>query len=167
VPRAGGGCPSSATARWARARLAVSPGDSIPKRFSSPRTPCCWGPCSTKSPAGWPGPVTCGSMGGSGWRLWRWRLHAGTGGWLPHCRSEPSKVRHMTWQQQAAQPSTHLWAHSSIGGLQRAVGQARQVRSDGSVEGSSPGGVDSVIKGARVGARRQPAQAQKGRGHLV
>lgn len=50
---------SSCRASCASARLAVSPGDSMPYRLSSPGTPCAAGPCTTKSPAGWPGPDTC------------------------------------------------------------------------------------------------------------
>ena len=44
------------------ARAAVRPGDSIPNRFTSPGTPCCAGPATTKSAAFWPGPTIFGRI---------------------------------------------------------------------------------------------------------
>jgi dethiobiotin synthetase len=53
---------SSARAALARARLAVSPGDSMPKKCTRPGTPCRRGPWIWKSGAGSPGPAVLGRM---------------------------------------------------------------------------------------------------------
>ena len=47
------------THKRARASEAVRPGDSIPKRWTKPATPCSDGPLSTKSADGSPRPLTC------------------------------------------------------------------------------------------------------------
>ena len=51
---------SRALTSSASARQAVSPGDSMPNRFTSPAMPCASGPSMRKSAAGSPGPASLG-----------------------------------------------------------------------------------------------------------
>ncbi|VWB99628.1 hypothetical protein BUB20358_04766 [Burkholderia ubonensis] len=46
--------------RCASASAAVNPGDSMPNRFTRPRTPCCATPCTMKSAGASPGPASFG-----------------------------------------------------------------------------------------------------------
>ncbi len=59
-----GGCAHSSSERTcsAIANALVNPGDSMPNRLTSPRTPCSAGPCSRKSRAGSPGRCSFGRM---------------------------------------------------------------------------------------------------------
>lgn len=134
----------------ARARLAVRPGDSIPNRCTRPGTQCCLGPCTTKSPAGWPGPATCN--------------HAELSSVSAKGRPLPSLVP-PTAQSIFSPPalhrqhSAHLGPHPRVGWLQCSIGEVGQVGANGCIRRLRPCDVHAVVDGSRLCAWEQPALA--------